>query len=148
MLIVVKLLSRIWLFVTPWTVAHQAPLSVGFPKQEYWSELLFHSTGESSWPRDQTHVSFLLSRLFTTEPPGKPQITCVDLSKMPSITLGLVIVSLSFLLFYGVFPGLSSKSVVHMYAYTHLYILNDLTVKLVNGINTCMKKHDSNSWLL
>ena len=32
-----KSLSRIWLFVTPWTAAHQAPLSMGFSWQEYWS---------------------------------------------------------------------------------------------------------------
>ena len=31
--------SRVQLFVTPWTVAHQAPLSMGFPRQEYWSGL-------------------------------------------------------------------------------------------------------------
>ena len=33
----VKSLSRLWLFVTPWTAAHQAPLSMGFSRQEYWS---------------------------------------------------------------------------------------------------------------
>ena len=33
----VKLLSRVWLFATPWTVAHQAPPSMGFSRQEYWS---------------------------------------------------------------------------------------------------------------
>ena len=33
-------------FVTPWTVAHQAPLSIGFFRQEYWSELLFPSPGD------------------------------------------------------------------------------------------------------
>ena len=32
-------LSRVWLFATPWTVALQAPLSMGFPRQEYWSGL-------------------------------------------------------------------------------------------------------------
>ena len=31
--------SRVWLFMTLWTVAHQAPLSMGFPRQEYWSGL-------------------------------------------------------------------------------------------------------------
>ena len=36
-------LSRVWLFVTPWTVAHQASLSMGFPKQDYWSGLPFPS---------------------------------------------------------------------------------------------------------
>ena len=37
----VKSLSRVWLFVTPWTVARQAPLSMGFSRQEYWSGLSF-----------------------------------------------------------------------------------------------------------
>ena len=46
-------------FVTPWTVAHQVPLSIGFPRQEYWSGLPFPSPGESSQPRDQTQVSYI-----------------------------------------------------------------------------------------
>ena len=37
------ILSRIWLFVTPWTVAHQTPLSMGFSRQDYWSGLPFPS---------------------------------------------------------------------------------------------------------
>ena len=41
----VKSLSRVWLFVTPWTVAHQAPPSMEFSRQEYWSGLLFPSPG-------------------------------------------------------------------------------------------------------
>ena len=44
--VVVLLLSCVWLFVTPWTVAHQAPLSKGFPRQEYWSGLPFPSPGD------------------------------------------------------------------------------------------------------
>ena len=35
----VKSLSRVWLLVTPWTTAYQAPLSMGFSRQEYWSGL-------------------------------------------------------------------------------------------------------------
>ena len=35
----VKLLSRVWLFKTPWTAAYQAPPPMGFPRQEYWSGL-------------------------------------------------------------------------------------------------------------
>ena len=35
------LFSRVWLIVTPWTIAHQAPLSTGFPRKEYWSGLPF-----------------------------------------------------------------------------------------------------------
>ena len=39
----VWLFSHVWLFATPWTVALQAPLSMGFPRQEYWSGLPFPS---------------------------------------------------------------------------------------------------------
>ena len=42
------LVSRVWLFVTPQTVTHQAPLSTGFSRQEYWSELPFPSPGDLS----------------------------------------------------------------------------------------------------
>ena len=41
-----KSLSRVQLFVTPWTVAHQAPPSMGFSRQEYWSGLPFPSPGD------------------------------------------------------------------------------------------------------
>ena len=41
-----KSLSRVQLFVTPWTVAHQVPLSMGFSRQEYWSGLPFPSPGD------------------------------------------------------------------------------------------------------
>ena len=43
--------------MTPWTVARQAPLSMGFSRQEYWNGLSFPPQGESSRPRDWTHVS-------------------------------------------------------------------------------------------
>ena len=42
----VKLLSCVQLFVTPWTVAYEAPPSMGFPMQEYWSGLLFPFPGD------------------------------------------------------------------------------------------------------
>ena len=42
----VKSLSRVRLFVTPWTVALQAPQSMGFSRQEYWSGLPFPSPGD------------------------------------------------------------------------------------------------------
>ena len=39
--IIMHVLSHVWLFVTPWPVAHQAPLSIEFSRQEYWSGLPF-----------------------------------------------------------------------------------------------------------
>ena len=44
--LIVYLLSCVWSFVSLWTIAHQAPLSMKFPKQEYWSQLPFYSSGE------------------------------------------------------------------------------------------------------
>ena len=60
-----KSLSPIRLFATPWTGAHQAPLSMGFSRQEYWSGLPFPSPGESSWPRDWAWVCCIAGRFFT-----------------------------------------------------------------------------------
>ena len=61
-------------FVTPWTVAHQSPLSMGFPRQEYWSGLTFPSPGDLLNPGIERTSSELAGRCFTTEPPGKPSI--------------------------------------------------------------------------
>ena len=46
-------LSRVWFFATLWTVALQAPLSIGFSRREYWTGLPFSSPGETPWPRDR-----------------------------------------------------------------------------------------------
>ena len=60
-------------FVMPWTVALQAPLSMGFPRQEYWSGLSFHSPADLSNPGIELGFSLLADRFFTTETSGKPQ---------------------------------------------------------------------------
>ena len=68
-------LTCVQLFVTPWTVAHQAPLSVGFPRQEYWSGLPFPSPGDLPNPGIEPRSPaspVLAGRFFTTAPPGKP----------------------------------------------------------------------------
>ena len=46
----VKSLSHVCVFVTPWTVAYQAPLHMGFSRQEYWSGLSFPSPGDLPYP--------------------------------------------------------------------------------------------------
>ena len=60
-------------FVT-WTVARQAPLSMGFPKQEYWSGLPFLSSGNLPDPGIEPMSPALSSRFFTAEPLGKPKV--------------------------------------------------------------------------
>ena len=67
-------LSHVLLFATPWTVACQDPLSMGFSRQEYWSGLPFPPPGslpdpgiKSAYPAPPA----LASKFFTTEPPGR-----------------------------------------------------------------------------
>ena len=58
-------LSRVRLFVTPWTAAHQAPLSMGFSRQEYWRGVAISFSRGSSQPRDRSRVSRIVGRRFT-----------------------------------------------------------------------------------
>ena len=66
------MLSRVRPFDTPWTVACQAPLSVGFSRREYWSGLPFRLPADRLDPGIAPTSSALAGRFFTTEPPGKP----------------------------------------------------------------------------
>ena len=68
-------LSHVLLFATPWTIARQAPLSVGFPRQECWNGLPLSPMGDHPYwgiePASPASPT-LAGRFFTTEPPGKP----------------------------------------------------------------------------
>ena len=71
----VKSLSHVWLFATPWTIAHQVPLTMGFFRQEYWSALPFPTPGDLLDPGFNAvspSSPALTCRFFTTAPPGKP----------------------------------------------------------------------------
>ena len=56
---------------TPWTVAYQAPLSMGFSRQEYWSELPFPSPGDLPDPRIKPRSPALQTDALPSKPPGK-----------------------------------------------------------------------------
>ena len=76
-LVPINVLSHVRLFVAPWTVAHQAPLSMGFPRQKYWSGLPSPPPGDLPDPgiKPASSVSpALAGGFFTNEPPGKPYI--------------------------------------------------------------------------
>ena len=68
----VKLLSRVQLFATPWTVTHQAPLSMGFSRQEYWSGLPLPSPGDLPNPGIEPRSPALLVDSLPAKPQGKP----------------------------------------------------------------------------
>ena len=61
-------LSHILLFATPWIVALQAPLSMGFPRQEYWSGLPFPHPGDLPDPGIEPVSPALAGGFFTTAP--------------------------------------------------------------------------------
>ena len=63
-------LRHVQLFATPWTVAHQAPLSMGFPRQEYWSGLSLSSPGDIPHPGVKPRSPILAGWFFRTESPG------------------------------------------------------------------------------
>ena len=65
----VKSLSRVRLLTTPWTEAHQAPPSLGFFRQEYWSGLPSPSPGELSNPGIEPRSPALQADALTSEPP-------------------------------------------------------------------------------
>ena len=66
------MLSHFQLFATPWTVAHQPPVSMGFFRQEYWKGLPFPSPGDLPNPGIELASSALTCGFVTTVPPGKP----------------------------------------------------------------------------
>ena len=71
----VKFLSRVRLFATPWTVAYQAPRSMGFSRQEYWSGLPFPSPGDLPNPEIE---------------PGSPALQTDTLFSKPHFRIGLL----------------------------------------------------------
>ena len=90
-----QLLSHAWLFVTPCTVAHQAPLSTEFFRQESWSKLTFPTPEDLPDPgiEPTSPVSpALLGRFFTTELSGKPlQVMSISQNKKATQPLTLLL---------------------------------------------------------
>ena len=115
-------------FATPWTVAHQAPLSMGFPRQEYWSGLPFPSPGDLPHPGIKLRSPSLASRFFTTTPPGKP------FNFLPLI---------KFSLSANCTPTLQpTQTCIHTHTYTHTHTHSSLNhQKKCPGSNQIMISH-------
>ena len=65
-------ITPLCLTLSPWTVAHQAPLSMEFSRQEYWNGLPFLFPGDCVNPGVEAGASALAGGFFTAELPGKP----------------------------------------------------------------------------
>ena len=79
--------------VTPWTAAHQAPPSMRFSRQEYWSGLPFPSPGDLPAPGIEPRAPALQADVLTSEPPGKPiyiyvKLLGLNLERMEKVIKG------------------------------------------------------------
>ena len=81
-------LSFVWLFVTPWTVAHQAPPSMGFSRQEYWSGLPFPSPGDLPDPEIELVSPALAGGLFYHEAKREAILLSTPISIHSHLTIG------------------------------------------------------------
>ena len=68
------MLSHVLLFMAPWTAVRQAPLCLGFPRQEYWSGWPFPALGKLPIPGIKPTSPTLASRFFIPEPPWKARL--------------------------------------------------------------------------
>ena len=81
--------------VTPWTVAQQAPLSMGFSRQESWSGLPCPAPLGIFPTRDGTWVSCIAGAFFTTEPPGRPVCHTVGVRRLLTDTERFTVLALT-----------------------------------------------------
>ena len=81
----VKSLSRVQLFATPWTVAYQAPLSMGFSRQQFWSGLPFPSPGDLPNSGIEPESPALQADALTSEPPGKQNLPAIPITALMGI---------------------------------------------------------------
>ena len=68
----VSVLNHVQLFATPWTVAHQAPVSMGFSREEYWKGVPFTPPGDLPNPGIEPRAPSLQAHSLAAEPQGKP----------------------------------------------------------------------------
>ena len=75
--------------MTPWTVPHQAPLSLGFSRQEYWSRLTFPPPGDLLDPGIEPMSPALAGEFFTTEPLEKPYSHILPVTRITHMVLSV-----------------------------------------------------------
>ena len=108
----VESLSRVRLSATPRTAARQAPLSMGFSRQVYWSELPFPSPGDLPDPGMEPRSPVLQTGVLPSEPPGKPSVPAQQ--PLPGadsrVAVGLLLVALVVLHVEGHLAGLAVEA--------------------------------------
>ena len=96
-----KTLSHVQLFVSPWTVAYQAPPSMGFSRQEYWSGLPFPSPGDLPDSGIEPRSPALQADALPFEPPGRLYLKLSTLQTEPTLLCGYSLSPVTFLTHLG-----------------------------------------------
>ena len=112
--------SPVQFFATPWTVAQQAPLSIGLPRQEQQSGWPFPSPGDLLDPGIKPTFPALQVDASWTKPPGKPNRNLSDLSWRQSVYIlfhsdGVEEAGMGLLLSWGAFPQMSGDPLLFIY---------------------------------
>ena len=92
------MLSCVWLFVTLWTIVHQAPLSMGFSRQEYWSRLPFPPLGDLPTPGIEPvslSSSTMAGRFFTTSATWEAPLAKQNYNEVSSTPVRMAIIETS-----------------------------------------------------
>ena len=115
-------LSCVWPFVTPWTVARQAPLSMGFSRQEYWGGLPFPPLGDLPDPGTEPRSLALAGRFFTIWAKRETQYWGCNLDWFLT---GLLLFEISFLFATNNYKKQQSWT-IFFFSISFLYRLNSL----------------------
>ena len=93
-LLLISCFSHVWLFATPWTLAHQAPLSIGFSRREYWRELPYSIPGDFLTQRLKLCLLYCRQFLYPWSHCGSPYVfTCVYITHVYVHTYRICFVS-------------------------------------------------------
>ena len=138
----VKSLSHVRLFATPWTVAYQAPPSMGFSRQECWSGLPFPSPGDLPDPGIEPGSPTLQADTLPSKPPGNQtwdqiHVSCIGRQILYHWVIGEApwhhVDSLKYS-WTGVFTSWKSANTTQI---SHLFIPRELVVKYLPTSNDC-----------
>ena len=124
-------------FAAPWTIAHQAPLFMGFPRQKFWSGLPFPSPGGLLDPGIEPASPALAGRFFTTEPPGKPNL-CRPTSKKRSLLSKVLLSWIRYWRYRTLHMFISiylANTHSFLYFYCCIFAFNDTFMKTTNYIS-------------
>ena len=136
MCVYAQLLSCVQLFAIPWTVAHQAPLSIEFPVQEYWSGLPFPSPGGLPDPGIKPRFPALQADSLSSEPPA----ICLHIFRVLGISFPLRSPGSTGESSLCCTVGSRQLSILYIAMYINEYLANTIKLKMERKQNPQIRK--------